>query len=144
MPPASFSHRSDPQRAAEGTPPVFTRCGLADSLFEHPARDGATFLLKRLNQNQRLKLLGVAALFATPLGIITLYFLWTMLPEQGRWSLMIFCARATRGLRRPSLDARSRRSISPHPYGMSGKSLCYTTVLRPLVGSYFSRWAVFL
>jgi hypothetical protein len=28
---------------------------------------------------------------------------------------MIFCARATRGLRRPSLDARSRRSISPHP-----------------------------
>ena len=31
------------------------------------------------------------------------------------WSLMIFCARATRGLRRPSLDARSGRSISPHP-----------------------------
>ena len=28
---------------------------------------------------------------------------------------MIFCARATRGLRRPSLDARSRRSISPIP-----------------------------
>ena len=28
---------------------------------------------------------------------------------------MIFCARATRGLRRPSLDARSGRSISPHP-----------------------------
>jgi len=30
---------------------------------------------------------------------------------------MIFRARATRGLRRPSLDARSRRSISPHPWG---------------------------
>jgi len=29
--------------------------------------------------------------------------------------LMIFCARATRGLRRPSLDARSGRSIIPHP-----------------------------
>jgi hypothetical protein len=28
---------------------------------------------------------------------------------------MIFCARATRGLRKPSLDARSGRSISPHP-----------------------------
>ncbi len=28
---------------------------------------------------------------------------------------MIFCARATRGLRRPSLDTRSGRSISPHP-----------------------------
>jgi len=26
---------------------------------------------------------------------------------------MIFCARATRGLRRPSLDARSGRSIRP-------------------------------
>ncbi len=32
------------------------------------------------------------------------------------WSLMIFCARATRGLGRPSLDARSGRSISPHPW----------------------------
>jgi len=31
------------------------------------------------------------------------------------WSLMIFCARATRGRRLPSLDARNRRSISPHP-----------------------------
>jgi len=29
---------------------------------------------------------------------------------------MIFCVRATRGLRRPSLDARSGRSISPHPW----------------------------
>ena len=29
---------------------------------------------------------------------------------------MIFCARATRGLRRPSLDARSGRSFSPHPW----------------------------
>ena len=39
-----------------------------------------------------------------------------VLPEQRRgWSLMIFCARATRGRRRPSLDARSGRSISPHP-----------------------------
>jgi hypothetical protein len=38
-----------------------------------------------------------------------------LLAEQRReWSLMIFCARATRGLRRPSLDARSGRSISPH------------------------------
>jgi hypothetical protein len=32
------------------------------------------------------------------------------------WRLMIFCTRATRGLRRPSLDARSGRSISPHPW----------------------------
>ena len=31
------------------------------------------------------------------------------------WSLMIFRARAARGLRKPSLDARSGRSISPHP-----------------------------
>ena len=31
------------------------------------------------------------------------------------WRLMIFCARATRGLGRPSLDACSGRSISPHP-----------------------------
>jgi len=39
-----------------------------------------------------------------------------LLAEQRRgWSLMIFCARATRGLRRPSLDARSGRSISPIP-----------------------------
>ena len=29
---------------------------------------------------------------------------------------MIFCARATRGRRLPSLDARSGRSISPHPW----------------------------
>ena len=29
---------------------------------------------------------------------------------------MIFCARATRGLRRPSFDARSGRSVSPHPW----------------------------
>ena|GEM_PF-2600695 len=28
---------------------------------------------------------------------------------------MIFCARATRGRGLPSLDARSGRSISPHP-----------------------------
>ena len=27
---------------------------------------------------------------------------------------MIFCARATRGLRKPSLNARSGRSLSPH------------------------------
>jgi hypothetical protein len=32
------------------------------------------------------------------------------------WSLMIFCARATRGRGLPSLDARSGRSISPHPW----------------------------
>src|ERR1700704_4633993 len=39
-----------------------------------------------------------------------------LLPEQRRgWSLLISCARATRGLRRPSLDARNGRSISPHP-----------------------------
>jgi hypothetical protein len=30
-------------------------------------------------------------------------------------SLLISCARVTRGLRRPSLDARSGISISPHP-----------------------------
>ena len=39
-----------------------------------------------------------------------------VLPEQRRgWKLMIFCARATRGRGLPSLDARSGRSISPHP-----------------------------
>jgi len=32
-PPASFSHRSDPQRTPEGTPPAFTRCGLAERPF---------------------------------------------------------------------------------------------------------------
>jgi len=35
--------------------------------------------------------------------------------QRTEWSLMISCARATRSLRRPSLDARSRRSIRPHP-----------------------------
>ena len=35
-------------------------------------------------------------------------------PRRG-WRLMIFCARATRGRGLPSLDARSGRSISPHP-----------------------------
>ena len=45
MPPAAFSHRSDPQRTPEGTPPVFTRCGLADGLFEHPARPNSTSYL---------------------------------------------------------------------------------------------------
>jgi len=40
-----------------------------------------------------------------------------LLVERRRgWSLMIFCARATRGRRLPSLDARSGRSISPHPW----------------------------
>ena len=36
-----------------------------------------------------------------------------LLAEQMKrgWSLMIFCARATRGRRLPSLDARSGRSI---------------------------------
>ena len=39
-----------------------------------------------------------------------------LLAEQGRgWSMMIFCARATRGRGLPSLDARNGRSISPHP-----------------------------
>ena len=39
-----------------------------------------------------------------------------MLAEQkGGWSLMIFCARATRGRGLPSLDARSGKSFSPHP-----------------------------
>jgi hypothetical protein len=39
-----------------------------------------------------------------------------LLPEQRRgWSLMIVFARATRGLRRLSLEARSGRSFSPHP-----------------------------
>ena len=38
-----------------------------------------------------------------------------VLAEQRRgWSLMIFCARATRDLRRPSLDARSEGQ-SGHP-----------------------------
>ena len=37
------------------------------------------------------------------------------LQEGGGWKLMIFRARATRGRGLPSLDARSRRSISPHP-----------------------------
>ncbi|TKB91708.1 MAG: ORF6N domain-containing protein [Nitrospira sp.] len=37
------------------------------------------------------------------------------LRERRGWSLMIFCARATRGRRLPSLNARSGRSISPHP-----------------------------
>ena len=42
----------------------------------------------------------------------------SLLAEQKRgWRLMIFCARATRGLRKPSLDVRSGRSISPHPWG---------------------------
>jgi hypothetical protein len=37
-----------------------------------------------------------------------------LLPEQRRgWSLMIFCARATRGLRRPSLDARTLGAPKP-------------------------------
>jgi hypothetical protein len=40
--------------------------------------------------------------------------------ERG-WGLMIFCARATRGRRLPSLDARSRRSLSPHPEGMTSE-----------------------
>ncbi len=50
---AAFTHRSDSQRTATGkravqtargwvggnaTPRIFTRCGLADGLFEHPAR----------------------------------------------------------------------------------------------------------
>ena len=40
-----------------------------------------------------------------------------LLAEQRRgWRLMTFCARATRGLGRPSLDARSGRSFSPHPW----------------------------
>jgi len=39
-----------------------------------------------------------------------------LLAEQRRgWSLLISCARATRGRGLPSLDARSGRSISPHP-----------------------------
>ncbi len=32
------------------------------------------------------------------------------------WKLMNFCARATRGRVLPSLDVRSGRSISPHPW----------------------------
>ena len=35
--------------------------------------------------------------------------------EVGGWSLLISCSRATRGRGLPSLDARSGRSISPHP-----------------------------
>ena len=37
--------------------------------------------------------------------------------------LMIFCARATRGRGLPSLDARNRRSISPHPLKRQRASL---------------------
>ena len=37
------------------------------------------------------------------------------------WSLMIFCARATRGLRRPSLDARNGRSLRPLPKERTSK-----------------------
>ncbi len=36
---------------------------------------------------------------------------------------MIFCARATRGRGLPSLDARSGRSISPHPLKRERASL---------------------
>ena len=46
---------------------------------------------------------------------------------------MIFCARATRGLRRPSLDARSGRSISPHPWKIASRlegSIRWMTVAR--------------
>ena len=40
-----------------------------------------------------------------------------LLAEQRKgWSLMIFYARATRGRGLPSLDARSGRSVSPHPW----------------------------
>jgi hypothetical protein len=45
---------------------------------------------------------------------------------------MIFCARATRGLRRPSLDARSGRSISHHPQERTrrlGRIIC--SLVRP-------------
>jgi hypothetical protein len=46
-----------------------------------------------------------------------------LLAEQRRgWSLMIFCARATRGLRRHSLDARSWESIRPAPFDPSRSS----------------------
>jgi hypothetical protein len=39
-----------------------------------------------------------------------------LLAEQRRgWSLMISCARGTRTIRMCSFDARSGRSISPHP-----------------------------
>jgi hypothetical protein len=34
---------------------------------------------------------------------------------------MIFYARATRGLRRPSLNARSGRSFSPHPWEITSE-----------------------
>ena len=37
-----------------------------------------------------------------------------LLPEQRKgWSLMIFCAQATRGRRLPSLDTRNGRPSSP-------------------------------
>lgn len=38
-----------------------------------------------------------------------------MLKKKRGWGLMIFCARPTRGRGLLSLDARSGRSISPHP-----------------------------
>jgi hypothetical protein len=46
-----------------------------------------------------------------------------LLEQREGWSLMIFYARATRGLRRPSLDARSGRSISLHPLKKERASL---------------------
>jgi hypothetical protein len=55
---------------------------------------------------------------------------------------MIFCARATRGLGRPSLDARSGRSISPIPEEIaSGRvervSKCKTSLVREMPLSIF-------
>jgi hypothetical protein len=45
-----------------------------------------------------------------------------LLAEQRRgWRLMIFCARATRGLRRPSLDARSGDQLAPIPEERTSK-----------------------
>jgi hypothetical protein len=44
-----------------------------------------------------------------------------MLKKGAGWSLIIFCARATRGLRRPSLDARSGRSVRPIPKEVTSK-----------------------
>ena len=51
---------------------------------------------------------------------------------------MTFCARATRGLRRPSLDARSGRSISPHPRRDNSKlrGIISSLVRRPHVDQH--------
>ena len=91
------------------------------------ARSGAQDGRQERAEDTAATLTGTSRAYATPIEMLgqpsldgrrepTSNLLVLLLAEQRRgWSQMIFCARATRGLRRPSLDARSRRSISPHP-----------------------------